>query len=758
MDILQLLDNITHQLCKSNIDDNNFENKHAHENENKNVYLQSHNNSDCEEYHCYSEDDISQYFIHPIKYDTKCRMLPENIIHDLELIECNEKNDVNNIINDYNNIDECTKNLHIKKQKETKVLSEPKTENKTKTETETKDQTLSLTNETNKPIYNYIYRPANKLHTQYINDNIQYYTTNKKFLKDTQKICINTDIQNYIQIYKRYNINIEDFTNVLTSNMSSNNENYNDYTNDKYNDNNDNKFNEKSNKYISDIFDYLIEIKNETSFCEKYLFVDYKSLKFINNNILFLEILSIYNILSPLLTLLIPLFILILPFFIIKIQGHKLSFQQYIHILKILMSNNSILELFTNFNSSDIKNKIYLLVSCGLYVFNLYQNILICIRFYNNLQKICDYIFYFKNYIEFSLQIIDYYLENNNNYNTYLYFHNKILDNRKQLHDIYCEISKLNHFNNASTTSPISTSQITDTENYITPSSPSSPSKIFDFLWFKNIHKNIFELGNIMYIFYQFHNNEKYYECMMYSFGFHSYIYNIIQIKNLYKNNIIHKTKFSNKSTFVKNIYYPKFINNKDVVKNNCNLEKNIIITGPNASGKTTFLKTIFINIYLSQQIGFGCYDKLLLNPYDYFHSYLNIPDTSARDSLFQAEARRCKIILDFINKNKQKRHFCIFDELYSGTNPTEAILSASSFMNYISNKNNTTFLLTTHFYKICKKLQQNKNIVNFHMNAIKQNDKIIYLYKIKSGISKIKCGMQILKELNYPKEIYEHP
>ena len=43
------------------------------------------------------------------------------------------------------------------------------------------------------------------------------------------------------------------------------------------------------------------------------------------------------------------------------------------------------------------------------------------------------------------------------------------------------------------------------------------------------------------------------------------------------------------KPTF-KQMYYPKFINDKDVVKNNCDLTKNMVLTGPNASGKTTTL------------------------------------------------------------------------------------------------------------------------------------------------------------------------
>ena len=109
-----------------------------------------------------------------------------------------------------------------------------------------------------------------------------------------------------------------------------------------------------------------------------------------------------------------------------------------------------------------------------------------------------------------------------------------------------------------------------------------------------------------------------------------------------------------------------------------------MLITGPNAAGKTTLLKTTLFNLILSQQIGYGFFDKSNICVFDHFHCYLNIPDTSGRDSLFQAEARRCKEILDIIkNKNKEK-HFCIFDELYSGTNPYEAVASAYSYILYI--------------------------------------------------------------------------
>ena len=45
------------------------------------------------------------------------------------------------------------------------------------------------------------------------------------------------------------------------------------------------------------------------------------------------------------------------------------------------------------------------------------------------------------------------------------------------------------------------------------------------------------------------------------------------------------------------------------------------------------------------------------------------------------------------MDEKKHERHFAVFDELYSGTNPYEAISSAYSYLNYIS-KNKGGFII----------------------------------------------------------------
>ena len=534
------------------------------------------------------------------------------------------------------------------------------------------------------PIYENIFKPTNKLSLQVIKQITNYYTTDVEYLKETQLLTKQINSEELNTINNTYQFSDFDINNVVS---------------------------------------LWEEIKEDTGFCEKYLYIDWSFAKNLNNNSQFLQLMSLYNIASPILSLCLPIFVLIVPFFIIKLKGIPLGIKEYTDILKTLISNHAIFKIFTQFHEINNGQKMYLLLSSVFYLFSIYQNILVCVRFYSNMQKIHNYLFKFKTYLEYTLDIIHYHLSQSNKLTKYTEFNSNLEKNKIVLTRFHNELCKITPFS-------------------------FSPSKITEF-------------GHIMYTFYQMYDNPIYHEAILYSFGFNGYFNLLCHIgTNITENKLVKTTFTSQGKPIFKKMYYPKFINNKShtIIKNNCNLNKNIIITGPNASGKTTTIKSALINIILSQQIGYGCFDSLKLTPYDKIHCYLNIPDTSGRDSLFQAEARRCKEIIDCINseESKQITHFCIFDELYSGTNPEEAVISANAFMNYIVKHSNVTCILTTHYVKLCKKLSKNKMIKNYNMKTLKKNNNFEYTYELIEGISKIKGGLKVLHDMKYPQEILD--
>jgi len=470
---------------------------------------------------------------------------------------------------------------------------------------------------------------------------------------------------------------------------------------------NDISFNE-----INDIYN---EINKNKYFNNQYSYIGIDFLKQLNQNETILQALSLYNICSPVFSLLTPLILILVPFFLIKIQNYPITLENYLIFLKKSMNNHALGGLFNDFNSIKIEKKIYIGCTILFYFYQVYQNILSCINYFKNLKNIHNYIFKIRRYLEFTTEKMNNFYNLSTTLKSFKKF-NKNLYNHKEFLIVF-------------------------------------KKKLDNILPYEINFNKIKELGYLLKIFYNLKNDKLYLKSLEYSFNFNGFLENLYQLKCNIDNKIMNFSTPSNKCEFI-NAYYPP-LKNENPIKNSYKLEKHIIITGPNASGKTTILKTTAINIILNQQLACGCFDKANLKLYEYIHSYINIPDTSGRDSLFQAEARRCKEIIDTINENpKSKSHLCIFDELYSGTNPHEAITSAISLLEYLNQFTNINFMLTTHYIDLCEKLEKEDIIKNYKMKVNINNKNFNYTYKLEKGISYIKGGTKVLKELNYPSTI----
>lgn len=501
-------------------------------------------------------------------------------------------------------------------------------------------------------------------------------------------------------------------------------------------------------------------------FKEKFSYIETPFLAKLNTSSSFLQFLSLYNISSPIIALLTPLIVLIIPFFILLMRGLRVSMSEYADILKEIISQHSIGKLFTQFENVSIEQKMYILMSVVFYFIQIYQNIMACLRFYNNIKLVHTHIHTINGYLTATGVNMNYMIQLIQTYHlsTYEPFREELAERYRLLEEVTTALSDI---------SPFSV----------------SVSKFF-------------QIGYVMKNYYSLFSQTDLNELLEYSFGFNAYMEHLTACRSFVINGVIHKCSFiqsldddlkeeqeqpteekssesvtetsvppppaptvvsKNKKTrtgvtkLFGQIYAPLNSHNPDkVIANDVILDKQLVITGPNAAGKTTVIKSTLFNIIISQQLGFGFYQRAEINPYDYLHCYLNIPDTSGRDSLFQAESRRCMEILRCIINNPSKRHFCIFDELYSGTNPYEAVAAAYGYIDYISKNPKVDLILTTHYIELCQLLEKNNSeaISNLHMSVCP--DTGTYLYKVADGISTIKGGLKVLRELDYPSEIVE--
>jgi hypothetical protein len=432
-------------------------------------------------------------------------------------------------------------------------------------------------------------------------------------------------------------------------------------------------------------------------FKEKYEFITFDYFEQVNRSELFMQVIAMYTLTSPILSLSLPILLLFAPFFILNLQGKSITLLEYTNMLKKLFRYMPIGQIF-EISSLSWDKRIFAVISVIFYFLQIYQNSVTCYKFYRNTTEIYTTLKTFENYFEESINTITIFNETCVNYNTYEKFTEQLSSVKNKLQELKNDFSKI-------------------------------------------LPGTFIHMGKKLKYFYEIYSSKDYAEVLEYTFNFHEYI-NDLHIIN--ENSALHQCKFSEKKCSLKNSYYGPLWNSKPI-SNSYSLNTNMMISGPNASGKTTLLKSTLFNLILSQQIGKGFYTKATIKPYDYFHCYINIPDTCERDSLFQAEVRRCKDILDVFNKHPNSNHFCIFDELFSGTNPYEAVASAQAYLLYLHKHSNIKYLLTTHYVDLCKYLDLNKEITNYTMEKP---------YHLQKGISTIKGGIKILEEQDFPDEI----
>lgn len=710
---------------------------------------------------------MDPFFHFPIFYDSDKRQVKNEIIVDLELVELLEKEDSEPEIRN----EEEKESFHPLDSVLTK-------EGKKKSSSESESSSSDC--QSNKPIYHKIFQPQDEFETENMfHEAVKYYTTNVSFLQENQQ---------FLKSYVASNAHLYDIS-LFPSFVSPN-------PTDKLSTGGNPYLKEEELKQAKRVlmkaYKEIEEMFQETKdsyFLHKYGMIDYSFFQQLNEYDIVLQCLSVYNLLSPLLSVVIPLVMFLVPLYVLKFQlGVEFSMESYLDVLKNIGGNQPLIRFITGIKDATNEKRFYMLATMAFYAYSVYKSWMDCIRFYKSLQKMHFFLVNLQGYVELTLRRMRHVVSFCHMLPSFDIFNRVLAKNINSLMDLQTLISSVKPFKWNSTT--------------------------------------FFQLGYTMKCFYQVYQKQDIRDALIYSFGFHGFFHITETIKrkiqkkeisfvssfvnpNLTKEGeeeedspkeLTESTNTSKTSNTTKtkeeeeenddeeshretcsptlafhNSYYaglfsPTGGHLENIQRNDIVLDKHWIITGPNASGKTTLIKSVIINLLFSQHFGCGFYDSAELTPFHSIFCYLNVPDTSGRDSLFQAEARRCKQIIDYIQTNPDKYHFGIFDELYSGTNPEEAAESSFCFMRFLSSFPSVKSMLTTHFIEVCHQLQKDEKasskISLKHMLVEKKSKQetlnnrhfsvspFRYLYKIKDGISNVKGAFVILNELNYPKEL----
>jgi len=232
------------------------------------------------------------------------------------------------------------------------------------------------------------------------------------------------------------------------------------------------------------------------------------------------------------------------------------------------------------------------------------------------------------------------------------------------------------------------------------------------------------------------------------------YILDVINIiTNLKKNKYWNiPTYITNENTKIWGIHNPLLSDNQ--ISNQVNLKKNLIITGVNAGGKTTYVKSIAANLILAQTFGIINGIKANVNIYDAIISFMRVKDEIGHKSYFEAETDCCNKIVKIaeeISKNNKKGLF-ILDEPMHSTPPIEGMSVAYAITKYLGKLKGVSVIITTHFHNLIE--LEKENYFNLSVNAIKNNEKFIFDYKINKGSSKQTIAIELLKKDKFNDDI----
>ena len=182
----------------------------------------------------------------------------------------------------------------------------------------------------------------------------------------------------------------------------------------------------------------------------------------------------------------------------------------------------------------------------------------------------------------------------------------------------------------------------------------------------------------------------------------------------------------------------------------------NIIITGTNAGGKSVFIKSLLVNTIMCQTCTVSCCDAAAVAPLGYISSQINVPDMTGHESLFEAEMHRCKKNLDYLKGLEQDaKSLIVMDEIFSSTNPLEAISGAYAVCKKMSECEGNLLIFTTHFNYLTK-LRKTKKFVNYKLETLVDGEDIRFTYKLVPGVNKHYLALELLKKNGFDEDIIQ--
>jgi len=176
-----------------------------------------------------------------------------------------------------------------------------------------------------------------------------------------------------------------------------------------------------------------------------------------------------------------------------------------------------------------------------------------------------------------------------------------------------------------------------------------------------------------------------------------------------------------------------------------------MIITGPNMGGKSTYMRQIGLLIIMAHLGSFVPASYFEIPEIDGIFSRIGAhDDITNKRSTFMVEMNETSYILN----NATENSFVIIDELGRGTATYDGLSLAWSICEYFSNQIKSYTLFATHYLEMTDLENIYPNIKNYHVQAISQDEDIIFNHKVTKGAANKSYGIHVAKMAGINNEI----
>ena len=194
----------------------------------------------------------------------------------------------------------------------------------------------------------------------------------------------------------------------------------------------------------------------------------------------------------------------------------------------------------------------------------------------------------------------------------------------------------------------------------------------------------------------------------------------------------------------IKGFYHPLIHN---PVRNDIRVTEAVtLITGPNMSGKSTLLKAIGLCVTLAH-LGLAVpAEKCELAWFDVISIAINLNDDIVNGySHFMTEVMNLKSVL--LQARESRRCFAIFDELFRGTNPEDALAISRRTIHGLTQFTQSCFFISTHLHQLKESTLRDPSVRTHYIECQLVKNKPAFTYHLREGWSNLRIGQVIFEQ-----------